>query len=166
MHKLSLVVIFLCTGLISSAQVLRKPTGRPGQKQLANPNIPKLTKPDLQVTAIRLIKVEVNSSKLHTVTVSVSIKNNGQLSADRIMLKAFSQNQLRGDSRWSGFGEPVPATVIHGGATVTADYVFHEDPRVISTSSFKFKVVADANNAVVESNEINNTSSVIIINSH
>lgn len=166
MGKSLFVITFLSAGFLSAAQTLKRPLDKPGHKQLVTPDFPKLTKPDLQVTAIRLIKVEVNSSKLHTVTVSVSIKNNGQLNADRIMLKAYSQNQLRGDSPWSGFGELVPATVINGGATVTADYVFHEDPRVISTSSFKFKVVADAYNAVVESNEINNTSSVINIRIH
>lgn len=163
MNKYFFIMIFLSAGLISTAQELKKPTGKPGQKQLITPNIPRLTKPDLEVTSIRLLRSEVNPSKLHTVTVSVSIKNNGQLRADGFKLKAFSQNVLRGDSPWAGFGEPVPATSINGGATVTAEYVFHENPRVISTSSFKFKVVADTNNTVAESNEVNNTSAVINI---
>lgn len=166
MNKIFFALIFLLIGSIATAQ-LQKPTGKPGQKPLAIPHIQKLTAPDLQITAIRLVRSELNSStKLHTVTVSISIKNNGQATAVASQLKAFSQNVTRSESMWSGFGEPVAVTAINGGATITAEYVFHESPRVVSTSSFKFKVVADTNNTVAESNETNNTSSVINVTDH
>lgn len=166
MNKIFFTLAFICVGFIATAQ-LQKPTGKPGQKQLVTPHIPKLTPPDLEVTAIRLVRSELNSStKLHTITLSVSIKNNGQVTAPASMLKGFSQNVTRSDSPWSGFGEPVSAAAINGGSTLTAEYVFHESPRVISTSSFKFKVVADTGNTIAESNETNNTSSIINITDH
>lgn len=167
MKKIFLAAACLLIIVVGFSQTPQVPSGQPGRPQLPTPKIAPLTKPDLQVTELRLISIVVNpTTKQSTITVSVTIKNTGQLTAAATNLKAFEQDILTGVALWKGLGAPLAVHAINGGQTLTAEYVFLESPRVIGTSRFNFKVLADEEHSVAESNETNNTSSIITINTH
>ncbi|MEO7048673.1 MAG: CARDB domain-containing protein [Ferruginibacter sp.] len=159
-------VLLLCM-LAGNSQILKTPTNLPRKPQMPVHKIPALTKPDLQITSISLISDDINpTTKLHTVTVSINIKNTGQSTAPAFYIGALCQPVTIDQSTVRDFAAYHSHTAMNGGASLTEEYIFVQKPIAIKTASFKFWVQADVSNNVSESNEINNGSPEITINTH
>ena len=132
--------------------------------ELPTPHFGPISKPDLQVTSIRLVSFSITpGTKLAEIHVSATVVNRGQQTAGATQIKAFIQNIGRSENPWLTFGDPVPVPAITGGQSLTTEFVFHESPRVISTSSVNLKLAVDPANSVVESSETNNVSPSIVV---
>lgn len=137
-----------------------KPVTRPG---LPTPtNLRMLTPADLEVVKLQLIAAEKNNSeKLSYVTVTISIKNSGQIAAPTTKVNAFVKKQEA--SKWTKVDQLTAFPAIKPGETVTQKIIFKIPYAVIAPMYFELKVMADAGNSVKESNEQNNSSVGILI---
>jgi hypothetical protein len=161
MNKIFFMAIYVLFTQALSAQL----NGKPKPKELPTPHFTAIKPADLEVSSIRFVSVSVDpASKMTEVHVEVSIVNNGQATAAASKLKAFIQDIRTSPSGWVGFGDMVNVPAITGAQTYTAAFVFRGNSN--TTASFNFRVNADAYNAVTESNETNNQSASIRINSH
>lgn len=154
-------VILLFAFLASFSAWAQSLPGKPQTKPLPK-DLHVLRPADLVVTDLSLVEVTFDGNKKGwRVRVSVTVKNNGELLAGKTMLKASAQ--LTGRS-WSDFGTPVEIYPIRPGESSTKEFTFLDNNRVIgSASPFSFKVTVDPRNAIPESSETNNISSVISV---
>ncbi|MEO5944416.1 MAG: CARDB domain-containing protein [Ferruginibacter sp.] len=167
MKKIFSISALLLYMLAGNSQILKTPTNLPGKPQLPEHKIPALTKPDLQITNISLISDNVNpTTRLHTVTVSLTIKNTGQLNAPAFYIGAVCLPVTTDQSTIRDFAAYHSHAAMNGGVSLTEEYIFVEKPLAVKTASFKFWVKADISHTVTESNEINNDSPQITINTH
>lgn len=130
-------------------------------------------RPDLAITEVRLIEATRNpATGLHKVKVSVTIKNNGEAPAGGTSLQMIIQNHLlnlvtppnpqpKNPSHQLGDNQTVNA--IAPGQPITAEYLFTEIKKVVTSKSFSMTVLADAGNQIKEINETDNRSGVINI---
>lgn len=162
----STTTLLLCM-FAGNSQILKTPTNLPRKPQLPVHKIPALTKPDLQITDISLISDNVNpTTRLHTVTVSLTIKNTGQLPAPAFYISALCLPITTDHITFRDFAAYQYHAAMNAGTSLTAEYIFVEKPAAVKTPSFKFWVEADISHNVTESNEINNSSPIITISTH
>ena len=138
----------------------------PDPKKLPVPIVKLLTPADLQVTGISLVScTKDNATKKLVITVSVTIKNNGQVRAAASGLKGFFHSPAG-----TATAKPIDGLASVGamdpGSSLTANYIYR---RPFSADAgftlvpFDFWVKADGGNIISESNESNNGSAKIKI---
>ncbi len=156
-----IAALLLCM-LAGNSQKLITPTNLPIKPHLPSPKIPALTKPDLEVTDIRLISDNYNSTTgVHTTTISLTIKNAGQLPAPASYFNIYCRDANNTHGAWQNYSAYQHVAGINGGASLTAQYVLIEKPKAIKTSHFSLWAQLDISNMVQESNEMNNGSPII-----
>ena len=161
-------ILFLTAFLISvrcSSQIL---SGTNPATQLPAPKVKLVTPADLQVTSISLVSCTKDAaSKRLIISVSVTVKNNGQLKAESSKLQACFQTSSAASGIISrAIDGLVTVAAVNPGSSVTAEYVFRRPfsgDAGFNLVTFDFWVKADAGNAVRESDETNNSSSTIRI---
>gem|GEM_PF-6442948 len=130
-------------------------------------------KPDLFIKKISVVEATKNrQTDLHTVKVSLTIINNGQVSSGNTVLKMMIQNsdvarqasQGTVSNPWLEFGSPVAIKPLDAGKELTGTVTFTEKTKVVTGESFRASFIADPLNSVDESDETNNASSAIEIN--
>ncbi len=147
----------------ADAQVLQPPKGTPGKPSLPTPSIKPLLPADLEVVSVQLIGAETRTdTKSVFVSVNVTVKNNGQVTA--ATSKITGSFQKTGTSNpWKNFDNMVNLPSVNGGQTVTQLCVFKIPAATLGVTHFSFRVLLDATGVVHESNENNNSSQGILI---
>ena len=162
MKKLFLLaaLIFYATCIV--AQNPQLPSGsKPGQ--LPVPELRPLTPPDLRVEELSLVSVirDGNVKKIN-IQVLIRIKNYGTLRSGASTALAYIKSPAgAGSQRTLATTFPTPS--INPGASFIKVFTFREGETVFRPGTFEFWIKADARNVVTESNENNNTSTIISI---
>lgn len=155
------IVLFVCIGSYAKAQL---PTNVNTQKPA--PEKLKLVQPaDIVITDMTLVSANFDHGvKGWVIKVNVTAKNNGQLIAASTDLKPLIQIRT---TAWQDIGTAGTLPALKPGESVTKEYVFVDKKRLAGqTATFKFKIWADANNRVKESNDSNNESALLTISSN
>jgi subtilase family serine protease len=155
------VLLIFCVTCISAQNPQLPPGTKPGQ--LPVPELRPLTPPDLRVEELSLVSVirDGNVKKIN-IQVLIRIKNYGTLHSGASTALAYIKSPAgTGTQRTLTTTFPTPA--INPGASFVKVFTFREGETVFRPGSFDFWIKADARNAVTESNETNNTSTVINI---
>jgi len=145
-----------------NAQQLKQP--QPGNT-LPAPKLTVMKPADIEISQVELIKAEpIAGTKLHTIHVRVSIRNNGQMNTGTFMIQPFIENQLAApQNARKKFGSTMSIQPIDGGKTMTVELTFAETERVVLSKRIKFFLSADYGNRVKESIESNNSTTGILI---
>jgi len=166
MKKIIIVLVCLFVSVISFSQTIQKPIKLPtGKPNLPTPNIP-LLKPDLVVTAINYVSGEKDvAAAEYKLTLNLTIKNIGAANAGACKLYADYQRESTHGTYWASSFSGVDILAIAGGATVSGSYTFRIKLSALGLGTYTLpvKVFIDKDNAVSESNELNNLSSQIDI---
>jgi subtilase family serine protease len=158
---LIITMCLLVSGFFTIAQTLQKPTGQPGQRPLATPNIHELGKADLVITNATLISA-VQTTKSWQVKVRVTVKNSGQLQAAASSIQAYAQ-KTTGDNSWLSLST-ISFQSLAPGISVTREISFSDDNWIMNkVPRFNLKLEIDPQNKVAESNENNNSFTGILI---
>lgn len=158
-------IIFLLLAAVAflikaTAQNLPLPTGKP---QLPAPVLKPVQPADLVITNISLTEaVFSNDLKNWVIKVSVTVKNAGGLMSIATDLKAFAKQTS--NNTWKPTGTMGILIGLRPGESVTKEYVFVDKQKLLpARAGFEFKVQADSNNKVTESNENNNVSAILAV---
>jgi len=126
---------------------------------------------DLAITNVTVTEATSNpSTGLHKVKVLVTIQNNGDAPSAQTLVKMLVQNHVMNlvappnpqpKNPWYQLGDNQPVNAIAPGQAVTAEYLFAETKKVITTSRFNMSLMVDAGNQIKENNETNNSSASI-----
>ncbi len=163
MKKIMLCLLSLLVYHIQQAQTLQHPKGTPGKPSLPTPSIKPLLPADLEVVSIQLIGAETRTdTKSVFVSVNVTVKNNGQVTAATSRITGSFQ-KTGTSNPWKNFDNMVNLPSVNGGQTVTQLCVFKIPAATLGVTHFSFRVLLDATGLVHESNENNNSSQGILI---
>lgn len=158
MKKICLLALS-CWTMNAAAQQI--PPGRP--QKPAPENLRVLTPPDLRVEELSLVSVVRNSAvKKMNIQVLMRFKNTGELRCGPSTALAYVKSPAgTGATRTLPVSFPVAA--INPGESFVKVYTFQEAEGVFRSETFEFWIKADARNVITESNETNNTSVVLTI---
>lgn len=135
----------------------------PKPQKPAPENLRVLTPPDLRVEELSLVSVVRNSDvKKINIQVLMRIKNFGELRCGPSTVLAYMKSPAgSGTTRTLTVSFPVGS--INPGESFVKVYTFQEAEGAFRPGHFDFWIKADARNAIAESNETNNTSTIINI---
>lgn len=166
MKKVSRILLFTLTAFFSFATQMnaqiQKPTGRPGEVELPTPKIKPLNPPDLTVTGITFVSIELTPQKYYIIKVIATTKNNGQLKSVKTQLQGYFKTPSGGGT-WKECGSAGNVSSIDPGKTYSAVYTFKASALEVGGIPFDFRVKTDSGNFVAETDETNNFSEVIIV---
>lgn len=162
MKKIITLILTVFSISVSYPQNNKLPPGRPGQLPVPeNPRL--LTPPDLRVEELSLVSVTRNSAiKKINVQVLMRIKNFGELRCGNSVVLAYMKSPA-GSGTTRTFPVSFGVMPINPGESFVKVYTFQYAEAAFRPGTFDFWIKADARNAIVESDETNNTSTVINI---
>lgn len=158
--KRTILCFFLTVILLASrAQNLSLPK----PQKPAPENLRVLTPPDLRVDEFTLISVIRDGAvKKINIQVLMRIKNFGELRCGNSTVLAYMKSPS-GSSSVRTLPASFPVGSINPGESFVKVYTFQEAAGAFRPGTFDFWIKADARNAVAESNEANNNSTVLTI---
>lgn len=155
-----LIAVLFCAGTIT-AQNTQLPQNKQRLPIPENPRL--LTPPDLRVEELSLVSILRDEvPKKINIQVLIRIKNYGELPTGVSTALAYIKSPAgTGVQRILATTFPTPS--INPGASFVKVFTFREGEGAFRPGNFDFWLKADARNAITESNETNNTSTVIHI---
>lgn len=146
-----------------NSQTPQVPTGEPGKNQLPTPKVKPLAPADLIITNLTFVSIVFNADvKTYVVKVIASIKNEGEVPANKTQVQAFTKN-ASSSGNWKVMGEKLNVPYIEAGKSFSSVYTFKGSLLDIGTGRFDFRLKVDPGEIVMESDEFNNYSDIIII---
>jgi subtilase family serine protease len=159
------IISFLTATVFSIIVFCQNPQLPPGSNpgQLPVPKVKQLDPPDLRVEELSLVSiVRDEAAKKLNIQVLIRIKNFGGISSGVSTAVAYIKSPS-GTGATKALAITLSVEAINPGASFVKVFTFREGEVFFKPGAFDFWIKADARNAVTESNETNNTSTVINI---
>lgn len=161
LKQTGLVFILLLLVKTGFSQKLPLPTLIPDKP--TPENLRPLTPPDLKVEEFSLVSVTRDAAaKKINVQVLIRVKNIGQLRSGNSTIVAYMKSPS-GTGAERRAGTTLPISGIGPGSSFVKVFTFREAESLFRPGTFLFWIKADAWNAVAESNETNNISTKLNI---
>jgi subtilase family serine protease len=117
-----------------------------------------LPKPDLRVEEFSLVSVTRDAvKKMYCIQVLIRVKNIGKGSSGEYQIAGY-YNSPTGSRRESRISDVIIVPATAPGASFVKVYRFMEPEKEIRNGLFEFRIKADDRNKVIESDELNNYS--------
>ena len=157
MKKIFLLAAILCSISAVNAQTLQAPSGKPGKVPLPNPTLHAL-KPDLIITAMNTLSIaEQPATHTFLITMRVTVKNVGAVTANGSYLELRSSyGTTGGGTDYSRIGEKVFWGTLYRGESRSVKVSFSKDITALGRDRLECFLRIDCDNTVAESNEDNN----------
>lgn len=159
MKKIILFYFLFVAHINSKAQNL--PLPKP--QKPAPKNLRLLIPPDLRVEELSLVSIIRDEvQKKINIQVLIRIKNYGEIRCGASTALAYMKSPA-GSGTQRTLATSFPTASINPGESFVKVFTFREGEGAFRPGTFDFWIKADARNAITESNETNNTSTVINI---
>ena len=164
MKKLIYFISLMIFSATANSQTPQIPSGKPGKVPLPNPALQAL-KPDLIITGINNVVItEQPSSHNFLITMRVTVKNQGPVTANGSYLDLRSRfGTTSGGTDYSVIGDKVWYGTLYRGESRGVKISFTKDVTELGRARLECVLRIDCENHIAESNEDNNQSTFFYI---
>lgn len=162
--KKRILFLLLLSGILFTqlpAQNVQIPTT--GKPQSPMPELKPLQPADLVITNCKIVNAQFKDSiKGWVIKTMITVKNTGGFPTTSTDLKPFVKQT--GSGSWKYTGTLGILIGLNPGESITKEYVFADMQKILPRGcTFSFKVQTDTQNKVIESNEANNETAVLVV---